>query len=56
MTYVSEGELNARVDARDKACAKRVKEIFESDGYEAEIVEDYDDKWIPVMATKKFAA
>lgn len=56
MAYVEEGTLNARVDARDKACAKSVKEIFEADGYEAEIVEDYDDKWIPVMATKKFAA
>lgn len=56
MTYVSEGELNARVDARDEACAKSVKEIFEADGYEAEIVRDYDDKWIPVVAAKPFAA
>lgn len=56
MTYVSEGELNARVDARDEACAKRVKEIFEADGYEAEIARDYDDKWIPVVAAKPFAA
>lgn len=55
MAYVEEGTLNARVDARDEACAKSVKEIFEADGYEAEIVRDYDDKWIPVVATKPFA-
>lgn len=56
MAYVEEGTLNARVDARDEACVKSVKEIFEADGYEVEIVRDYDDKWIPVVTTKPFAA